>query len=49
MNQLGDALNDVRGQLASMETVLDSMRVVLAKQDTTIAKLANLAGVTVTK
>jgi hypothetical protein len=49
MNQLGDAINDVRVQMANMETTLDSMRVVIAKQDTTIAKLANLAGVTVTK
>ncbi len=49
MIQLADALNEVRTTAADLNQTLDSIRVVLAKQDSTIAKLANAAGVQVVK
>jgi rRNA maturation endonuclease Nob1 len=49
MIQLSDALNEVRSTAADLNQTLDSVRVVLAKQDSTIAKLANATGVQVTK
>jgi rRNA maturation endonuclease Nob1 len=49
MIQLSDALNEVRSTTADLNQTLDSIKVVLAKQDSTIAKLANAAGVQVTK
>jgi rRNA maturation endonuclease Nob1 len=49
MIQLSEALNEVRSTAADLNQTLDSVRVVLAKQDSTIAKLANATGVQVTK
>jgi rRNA maturation endonuclease Nob1 len=49
MIQLSDALNEVRSTAADLNQTLDSVRVVLAKQDSTIARLANATGVQVTK
>jgi len=49
MIQLSDALNEVRTTAADLNQTLDSVRIVLAKQDSTIAKLANATGVQVTK
>jgi hypothetical protein len=43
--ELGDALNDVRTQIGDMQSQMDSLRLVVAKQDTIIRQLANLAGV----
>jgi hypothetical protein len=43
--QLGDGLNDLRQQNAEIQAQVDSLRVVVAKQDTVIRQLANLAGV----
>ena len=43
--QLGDGLNDLRQENAVLQQHLDSLSVVVAKQDTVIRQLANLAGV----
>ncbi len=43
--QLGDGLNDMRQDNAALQQQIDSLRVVVAKQDTVIRQLANLAGV----
>lgn len=47
--EMGDALNDMRVTLSTMAGTLDSLVVVAAKQDTTIARLANVTGVVVVK
>ena len=43
--QLGDGLNDLRQESAGLQQQVDSLRLVVAKQDTVIRQLANLAGV----
>ena len=43
--QLGDGLNDLRQDNAVLQQQVDSLRLVVAKQDTVIRQLANLAGV----
>jgi len=43
--QLGDGLNDLRQDNAALQQQVDSLRFVVAKQDTVIRQLANLAGV----
>ena len=43
--QLGDGLNDMRQDNAALQEQIDSLRLVVAKQDTVIRQLANLAGV----
>ena len=40
----GDGLNDLRQDNAALQQQVDSLRVVVAKQDTVIRQLANLAG-----
>jgi hypothetical protein len=42
--QLGDGLNDLRQDNAALQQQVDSLRLVVAKQDTLIRQLANLAG-----
>ena len=49
MVEVGDAINDLRVSVSTMAGTLDSLRIVVAKQDTTIARLANAAGVIVVK
>jgi adenylosuccinate lyase len=49
LNQAADAVNDIRVNLSIMQETLDSLRTVVAKQDTTIARLANATGVQVVK
>jgi septal ring factor EnvC (AmiA/AmiB activator) len=49
MNDIGDQLNELRTENATLESVVDSLRTVLAKHDTTIARLANATGVVVVK
>lgn len=49
MNDIGDQLNELRTENATLETVVDSLRTVIAKHDTTIARLANATGVVVVK
>jgi len=45
--QLGDGLNDARQDYAALQQQVDSLRVVVARQDTVIRQLANLAGVAI--
>jgi len=45
MTDLADILNDVSVRTADIQFTLDSLRGVVAAQDSTIARLANLAGV----
>lgn len=47
--QLGDGLNDVRQENAVLQQQVDSLLVVVAKQDTIIRQLANLAGMPIAK
>jgi hypothetical protein len=49
MNDIGDQLNELRTENATLESVVDSLRTVIAKHDTTIARLANATGVVVVK
>lgn len=49
MNDIGDQLNDLRTENATLESVVDSLRTVIAKHDTTLARLANATGVAVAK
>ena len=48
-SDIGDQLNELRTENATLETVVDSLRTVIAKHDTTIARLANATGVAVVK
>ena len=43
--QLGDGFNDLRQDTAVLQQQVDSLRLVVARQDTVIRQLANLAGV----
>ncbi|MEP6763328.1 MAG: hypothetical protein ABJB66_03405 [Gemmatimonadaceae bacterium] len=45
MLDLAEALNQIRDQSASMQDQVDSLREVVAKQDTVIHQLANAAGI----
>ena len=47
--QLGDGLNDLRQDYAAVQQQVDSLLIVVAKQDTVIRQLANLAGVPFTR
>jgi hypothetical protein len=49
MLDIGDAVNDLRITTAQLSNTLDSLRTVIAKQDTTLARLANVTGVVVAK
>ena len=47
MRQLGDELNASRQETATMRDQLDSLRIVVAKQDTLLRQLAGMANVPV--
>ena len=47
INEMSDAVNDIKTQQMYMQDQLDSLGTVAAKQDTIIRQLANLAGVAV--
>jgi hypothetical protein len=49
MNDLSDALNEVRTENAQLAATLDSVTAVLAKHDTTLTRIANVTGVAVVK
>jgi hypothetical protein len=42
--QLGDGMNALRQENAEIQQQVDSLRLVVARQDTVIRQLANLAG-----
>ena len=43
--ELSDAVNDLRRENSVLQEQIDSLRVVVARQDTMVRNLANLAGV----
>lgn len=45
LKQMGDELNASRQQAADLQAQLDSLRTVVAKQDTLLTRLAGMAGV----
>ncbi|MCU0634159.1 MAG: hypothetical protein MUE41_04735 [Gemmatimonadaceae bacterium] len=45
MVELSDALTELREEQVGMQAQVDSLRLVLARQDTVLRQLANLAGV----
>ena len=47
--QLGDGLNDLRQENAALQQQVDSLRLAVARQDTVVRQLANLAGVQFTR
>jgi hypothetical protein len=47
MRQLADELNASRQDAAAVQAQIDSLRTAIAKQDTIVRQLANLAGVAV--
>ena len=49
MIELSDVVNDLRIATSELGSTLDSLRIVIAKQDTTLARLANVTGVVVVK
>jgi hypothetical protein len=49
MQEAADAINDLRVNASVLAGTLDSLRVVVAKQDSTIARLANVTGVVIVK
>jgi hypothetical protein len=46
--ELSDAINDVRQENAVLQEQIDSLRTVVARQDTLVMRLAALAGVPTT-
>ena len=49
MVELTDAVTQLRQQTADLQGAIDSLKLVLAKQDTTNARLANVTGIVVVK
>ena len=49
LNQAADAVGDIRTSLSILQSSIDSLRVVIAKQDTTIARMAAVTNVQVVK
>ena len=49
MSDLGDALNDARNENAALAATVDSLRIVIAKHDTSLTRLANASGVQIVK
>ncbi|MBI1808694.1 MAG: hypothetical protein HYR75_02245 [Gemmatimonadetes bacterium] len=47
--QLGDAVNQFQGEHADLRATIDSLRYVIAKQDTTIQRMAAVTGVPIAK
>lgn len=47
--EIGDAVNAAKNEILEMRGTVDSLRIVVAKQDSTIARLANVTGVIVVK
>jgi hypothetical protein len=49
LNEAADAVNALQMNIATLQTSLDSLNIVVAKQDTTIGRLATAAGIPVAK
>ena len=44
LNDIGDQLNELRTENATLENIVDSLRTVLAKHDTTLTRLGGATG-----
>jgi len=49
MNQAADAVADIRNTMSGMQDSIDSLRTVVAKQDSTIVKLAAATNVEIVR
>ena len=49
LEQAADAVSDIRANLAQMQTTIDSLTLVITKQDSSIAKLAVATNVQIIK
>jgi hypothetical protein len=49
LNEAADAVNALNMNIAALQTSIDSLNIVVAKQDTTIGRLANAAGIPIAK
>ena len=49
LEQAADAVNDIRMNLATMQSTIDSLTLVITKQDSSIAKLAVATNVQIIK
>lgn len=49
LNEAADAVNHLQMNIATLQTSIDSLNVVVAKQDTTIGRLATAAGIPIAK
>jgi len=47
--QMGDAINHIQGQVSDQAATIDSLRTVIAKQDTTLQRMAAVTGVPIAK
>jgi uncharacterized lipoprotein YmbA len=45
LRQMADELNASRQQAADLQTQLDSLRIIVARQDTLLTRIAGMAGV----
>ena len=48
-NDIGDQLAELRTENATLESIVDSLRTVVAKHDTTLTRLGGATGVAVVK
>lgn len=49
LNQAADAVNNLRTEIGVLQSSLDSLRTVVAKQDSTIVRMAAVTNVTVVR
>ncbi len=49
LNDIGDQLNELRTENATLENIVDSLRTVVAKHDTTLTRLGGATGVAIVK
>ncbi len=47
--QLGDAVNELRQAHSDQQAAIDSLRMIVAKQDTTLQRMAAVTGVPIAK
>ena len=45
LQEMGDVISETRGEAAQLRSELDSLRGVIARQDTVIRQLSSMAGV----
>ena len=49
LSEAADAVNDIRVNMSVMQDTIDSLRTVVARQDSTIFRLANATGLQIIK